>query len=58
VSPLGTSATSRPNVPATGDGDVDDANDDDDEYGTFHRMRIGRLNRSTRRKSTPVPLRP
>jgi hypothetical protein len=32
--------------------------DDDDEYGAVGGMRIGRGNRSTRRKPNPVPLCP
>jgi hypothetical protein len=47
LSPLGTSATNWPIVPAP---------DDDDECGTVGGMRIGRGNRSTRRKPAPVPL--
>jgi hypothetical protein len=47
LSPLGTAATNRPNAPAPGDYD-------DGEIGGM----IGRGNRSTRRKPTPVPLCP
>jgi hypothetical protein len=43
--PLGTSATEWPTVPAPGD--CDD--------GEFGRMKIGRGNRSTRRKPAPAP---
>jgi hypothetical protein len=43
LSPLDTSATSWPIVPAS-----------DDEYGAFIEMRISRGNRSTRRKTAPV----
>jgi hypothetical protein len=43
LGPLGTAATNRPIVPATGD---------DGEIGGI----IGRGNRSTRRKPAPVPL--
>jgi hypothetical protein len=46
--PPGTSATNWPIVPAPGDYDV----------GEFGGMMIGRGNRSTRRKPTPVPLCP
>jgi hypothetical protein len=45
--PLGTVATNRPTVPAPGDYD-------DGEIGGM----IGRGNRSTRRKPTPMPLCP
>jgi hypothetical protein len=48
--PLGTSATVWPIVPAP--------DDDDDECGAVGGMRIGRGNRSTRRKLPPVPLCP
>jgi hypothetical protein len=48
LSPLGTSATVRPIVPAS----------DDDECGAVGGMRIGRGNRSTRRKPDPVQLCP
>jgi hypothetical protein len=48
LGPLGTAATNRPIVPAPGD------YDDGDIGG----MMIGRGNRSTRRKPTPVPLCP
>jgi hypothetical protein len=48
LGPLGTVATNRPTVPAPGDYD-------DGEIGG---MMIGRGNRSTRRKSAPVPLCP
>jgi hypothetical protein len=48
LGPLGTAATNRPIVPAPGD------YDDDGEIGGM----IGRGNRSTRRKPTPVPLCP
>jgi hypothetical protein len=47
LGPLGTAATNRPIVPAPGDYDVG-------EIGGM----IGRGNRSTRRKPTPVPLCP
>jgi hypothetical protein len=49
LSPLGTSVTNWPIVPAP---------DDDDECGAVGGMRIGRGNRSTRRKPAPVPLCP
>jgi hypothetical protein len=45
VGPLGTAATNRPIVPAPGDYD-------DGEIGGM----IGRGNRSTRKKTAPVPL--
>jgi hypothetical protein len=48
VGPLGTSATEWPIVPAPGDYD-------DGEFGG---MKIGRGNRSTRRKPAPAPLCP
>jgi hypothetical protein len=48
LGPLRTAATNRPIVPAPGDYD-------DGEIGG---MMIGRGNRSTRRKSAPVPLCP
>jgi hypothetical protein len=48
LSPLGTSPTNWPIVPAP----------DDNECGAVDGMRIGKGNRSTRRKPTPVPLRP
>jgi hypothetical protein len=48
LGPLGTSATEWPIVPAPGDYD-------DGEFGG---MKIGRGNRSTRRKRTPAPLCP
>jgi hypothetical protein len=48
LGPLGTAATNRSIVPAPGDYD-------DGEIGG---MMIGRGNRSTRRKPTPVPLCP
>jgi hypothetical protein len=48
LSPLGTSATNWPIVPAP----------DDDECGAVGGIRIGRGNRSTHRKPTPVPLCP
>jgi hypothetical protein len=48
LSPLGTSVTNWPIVPASGDC----------EDGEFGGMMIGRGNRSTRRKPTPVPLCP
>jgi hypothetical protein len=51
LSPLGTSAINWPIVPAPDD-DVDD-----DECGAVGGMRIGKGNRSTRRKPAPVPLR-
>jgi hypothetical protein len=38
--------------------DDDDDDDDDDECGAFCGMRIGKGNRSTRRKPTPLPLCP
>jgi hypothetical protein len=47
LSPLGTAATNRPIVPAPGDYDVG-------EIGGM----IGRGNRSTQRKTAPVPLCP
>jgi hypothetical protein len=47
MGPLGTAATNRPIVPAPGDYD-------DGEIGGM----IGRGNRSTRRKTAPVPLCP
>jgi hypothetical protein len=46
LSPPGTSATIWPIVPVP---------DDDDECGAIDGMRIGRGNRSTRRKPDPVP---
>jgi hypothetical protein len=46
MGPLGTSATEWPIVPAPGDCD-------DGEFGG---IKIGRGNRSTRRKPAPVPL--
>jgi hypothetical protein len=48
LGPVGTSATECPIVPAPGDYD-------DEEFGG---MKIGRGNRSTRRKLAPAPLRP
>jgi hypothetical protein len=51
LSPLGTSATDWPIVPASDD-------DDDDECWAVGGMRIGTRNRSTRRKPAPVPLCP
>jgi hypothetical protein len=48
LGPLGTAATDWPIVPALGD--YDD--------GKFGGMKIGRGNRSTRRKPTPAPLCP
>jgi hypothetical protein len=48
LGPLGIAATNRPIVPSPGDYD-------DGEIGG---MMIGRRNRSTRRKPTPVPLCP
>jgi hypothetical protein len=48
LGPLGTAATDWPIVPASGD-----YND-----GEFCGMKIGRGNRSTRRKPAPAPLRP
>jgi hypothetical protein len=54
LSPLGTAATVWPNVPAPDDDD----DDDDDECEAVGGMRIGRGNRSTWRKPTPVPLCP
>jgi hypothetical protein len=50
LSPLGTSATVRPLYQPR--------IIDDDDYGAVGGMRIGRGNRSTRRKSAPVPLCP
>jgi hypothetical protein len=50
LSPLGTSATNWPIVPAR--------MMDDDECGSVDGIRIGRGNRNTRRKSSPVPLCP
>jgi hypothetical protein len=47
VSPLGTSYNIWPILPAP---------DDDDERGVVGGMRIGRGNRSTRRKPAPVPV--
>jgi hypothetical protein len=35
---------------------IDDDDDDDDEGGAVDGMRIGKGNRSTRRKLAPVPL--
>jgi hypothetical protein len=48
LGPLGTSATEWPILPAPGDYD-------DGEFGG---MKIGRKNRSTRRKPAPAPLCP
>jgi hypothetical protein len=48
MGPLGTSATEWPIVPASGDY----------EDGEFGGMKIGRGNRSTRRKPGPEPLCP
>jgi hypothetical protein len=48
LGPLGTTATNKPVVPATGDYDV----------GEIGEMKIGRGNRGTRRKPAPVPLCP
>jgi hypothetical protein len=48
LSPLGTSSTEWPIVPAPGDCDV----------GKFGEIKIGRGNRSTRRKPAPAPLCP
>jgi hypothetical protein len=48
VGPLGTSATEWPIVPAPGD--YDD--------GEFGEIKIGRGNRSTRRKPVPAPICP
>jgi hypothetical protein len=48
LGPLGTSATEWPIVPALGDYD-------DGEFGG---MKIGRVNRSTRKKPAPAPLCP
>jgi hypothetical protein len=48
MGPLGTSATEWPTVPAPGDYD-------DGEFGG---IKIGRRNRSTRRKPAPAPLCP
>jgi hypothetical protein len=50
LSPLGTSATNWPIVPAP--------DDDDDECGAVGGMRIGRGNRNTRREPALVPLFP
>jgi hypothetical protein len=47
LSPLGTSATNWPILPAP--------DDDDDECGAVGGMRIGRGNRSIRRKPALVP---
>jgi hypothetical protein len=47
LGPFGTSATEWPNVPAPGD-----------DGGEFGRMKVGRGNRSTRRKPAPAPLCP
>jgi hypothetical protein len=49
MSPLGTSAANWPVVPAPDD-------TVDDECGTVGGMRIGRGNRSTRRKRAPLQL--
>jgi hypothetical protein len=49
LSPLGTSATNWPFIPAP---------DDDEECGAVGGMRIGRGNQSNRRKSALVPLCP
>jgi hypothetical protein len=46
LSPLGTSASNWPIVPAP---------DDDDECGAVGEMTIGSGNRSSRRKPAPVP---
>jgi hypothetical protein len=46
LGPLGTSATEWPIVPAPGDYD-------DEEFGG---MKVGRGNRSTRRKPAPAPI--
>jgi hypothetical protein len=48
LGPLGTAATNRPIVPAPGDYD----------NGEIGGMMIGKGNRSTRRKPTPVPICP
>jgi hypothetical protein len=48
LGPLGTTATNKPDVPTPGD--YDD--------GQIGRMMIGKGNRNTRRKPTPVPLCP
>jgi hypothetical protein len=48
MGPLGTSATEWPIVPAPGDYD----------NGEFGGIKIGKGNRSTRRKPAPVPLCP
>jgi hypothetical protein len=48
MGPLGTSVTEWPIVPAPGDYD----------HGEFGGMKIGRGNRSTRRKPAPAPLCP
>jgi hypothetical protein len=47
ISPLDTLATEWPIVPAPSDCD---------DYGEFGGMKIGRGNRSTRRKPAPAPL--
>jgi hypothetical protein len=49
LSPLGTSTTIWPIVPAP---------NDNNEYGAVNGTRTGRENRSTQRKSATVPLRP
>jgi hypothetical protein len=49
---LGTAVTNRPIVP----GPVDYDDDDDDDDGEIGGMMIGKGNRSTRRKTAPVPL--
>jgi hypothetical protein len=48
LGPLGTEVTNRPTVPTPGDY----------EDGEFGGMKIGRGNRTTRRKPVPVPLCP
>jgi hypothetical protein len=50
LSPLGTSASTWPIVPAP-----DDDDDDDDECEAVGGMRIGRENGRVRRKPAPVP---
>jgi hypothetical protein len=45
--PFGTSATNWPTVPTP---------DEDDECGAVGEMRIGRGNRCTRRKRSPLPV--
>jgi hypothetical protein len=50
LSPLGTSVTNWPIVPAP------DGGDDDDECGTIGGIRIARRNRSNQGKPAPAPL--